>query len=322
MSPRKRRTRKDPPKNNPLALDRMFDLVVERSFTPAMPAVLYHYTNWRAAAGILTTQEFWATAHDCTNDEAELKSADAIIMEVARHLRRTARGAAALVLDLFLEGYPSVGTNELKTVYLTSFSAARDDKEQWRKYADNGQGLCLGVRILAEPPPVPTDRRTATLEVVYSESSWRANVLASFRQICSVMERAAFTRRNGELGLSALYRIAAFAAIGAKQQKWAGEQEFRNVTMVYPEAGVQPRVRTSGGKGVRYLPTVVRADGKKIALAEVVVGPNQDFEDARQRLIKTLADCGYEIGTMEYPTIVASAVAPWLPSPIAEHAVP
>lgn len=35
----------------------------------------------------------------------------------------------------------------------------------------------------------------------------------------------------------------------------------------------------------------------------------------------TLADCVYEIGTMEYPTIVASAVAPWLPSPIAEHAV-
>ncbi len=225
------------------------------------------------------------------------------------------------MLDLFLEGYPSVGINELKTVYLTCFSAARDDKEQWRKYADNGRGVCFGVRILQEPPPLPTDRRTATLKVIYSESSWRSNVLAGFRQICSVMERASFTRRNGELGLSALYRTAAFAAIGAKQQKWAAEQEFRNVTLIYPEAGVQPSVRTSGDKVVRYLPTVVRADGKKIALAEVVVGPNQDFDHARQRLIKTLAVCGYEIGTMEYPAIVGSAVAPWLTAPMAEHVV-
>lgn len=300
----------------------MFDLVVERSFTPPMPPVLYHYTTWDAAAGILRTQEFWATAHDCTNDEAELKSADTIIMDVAQHLRQTARGAAALVLKLFLEGYPSVGANELKTVYLTCFSATRDDKEQWHKYADDGRGLCLGVRILQEPPPLPKDRRTATLKVEYSESSWRANVLEGFQQTCSLLECAASTQRNGKLGLSALYRIAAFAAIGAKQQKWAGEQEFRNVTLVYPEAHVQPSVRTSGGKTVRYLPTVVRANGKKIALAEVIVGSNQNFEDARQRVIGILADCGYESGTMEYPTLVSSAVAPWHPAPMAERAIP
>src|SRR6266853_1332987 len=85
---------------NSLAVDRMFDRVVDDSFKVAMPDVLYHYTGWQGAEGILKTQHFWETAHDCTNDDAELRSADAIVMEVASDLRKRFTGAAVTVLDL------------------------------------------------------------------------------------------------------------------------------------------------------------------------------------------------------------------------------
>lgn len=74
---------------DPLALDQMFDGVVGFTSEVEVPRVLYHYTGWEGAKGIIASQQFWATAHDCTNDEAELVSADSIIVEVAKELRET-----------------------------------------------------------------------------------------------------------------------------------------------------------------------------------------------------------------------------------------
>ncbi|HEV2194036.1 MAG TPA: DUF2971 domain-containing protein [Candidatus Acidoferrum sp.] len=296
---------------NPLALDRMFDGIVEESFKVGTPEVLYHYTSWSGAEGILRSRQFWATAHDCTNDEAELRSADEIIQRVAVDLRRRLYGAAAVTLDKFLEGYPTLQISHLRTVYMTCFSLARDDKEQWRKYADDGRGLCLGVRILNEQPPEEADRATKIARVDYSEASWRETLTTEFLKILRVMERAQITQRNIELGLLALHRIAAFAAITAKRAPWEVEQEYRRVTIVHNEAAVEPKVRVSGSRSIRYLISDARANGKKVALAEIVLGPNQNADEAQKRLLKFLGDCGYEIGDLEYPKMIASAVAPW-----------
>jgi hypothetical protein len=125
------------------------------------------------------------------------------------------------------------------------------------------------------------------------------------------MQRARATSRNIELGLSALYRIAAFASIQAKQAKWDVEQEYRHATITFHESHVQPLERRSGGKTVRFLPVAIRANNKRIALAEIIVGPNQNFVEARQQLIRLLADSGYSPGQMEFPEIVASTVSSW-----------
>jgi hypothetical protein len=308
---RPRRKKSHSKRINPLALDRMFDGFVHDSFKVNSPAVLYHYTSWSGAEGILRSRQFWATAHDCTNDQAELRSADESIRQVARDLRTRSHGAAAATLDKLLEGYPTLQISKLRTVYMTCFSVARDDKEQWRKYADDGRGVCLGVRVLNEQPMEETDRATKIARVDYSEASWRDTLTAEFMKILPVMERAEITRRNIELGLLALHRIAAFAAITAKQPPWAGEQEYRRVTILHNEATIDPKVRVSGGKVIRYLTADVRANGKKIALAEVIMGPNQNSDQARERFMKLLTDCGYEVGDMEYPKLITSAVEPW-----------
>jgi hypothetical protein len=118
-------------------------------------------------------------------------------------------------------------------------------------------------------------------------------------------------RKNFELALNALYRSAAFAAIMAKHEKWKVEQEYRRVTIVHREADVQPDVRIVDGKIRRHLTSAVRANGRKIALAEIIIGPNQNVGEARQRLDRLLTACGYEIGQMEYPEVTASKVVPW-----------
>src|SRR5205807_3935970 len=146
---------------NPLALDGLFDVLVNESYRHRPAEVIYHYTDWDGARGVLCSQHFWETAHDCTNDEAELVSAHSVIIEVADTLRKTTTGAAARALDLFINSYPRLQVNKLKTIYLACFTLARDDQEQWRRYADNGRGLCLGLRILNEPVPTPKNTGSA-----------------------------------------------------------------------------------------------------------------------------------------------------------------
>lgn len=304
MPKSRKRTSEQDRRHNPLTLDGMFDHIVEHPFATQVPPILYHYTSWSGAEGILKSQKFWATAHNCTNDEAELQSADTTIMEVAREVRRKFLGSAATVLETFMDNYHASRLSNLTTIYLACFSAARDDQGQWRKYSDEGRGVCLGLRMLAEPPPKNPHGTGGIIKVDYSEQSWRAAVKDSFEQICRLLGRADNSTRTHGLGLSALYRIAAFMSIAAKQEQWANEQEYRHVTLPRPNVSVPIGTRLSGERTIRYLPVTMRDEGKPIALAEIIIGPIQNLGEARERVNHLLTAIGYS-GT-EYPTIAES----------------
>ena len=95
----------------------------------------------------------------------------------------------------------------------------------------------------------------------------------------------------------------------AKQQAWEVEKEVRHVTIVHPDANIQPSERQAGGKAIRYLPVMLRDGGRRIAFAEIVIGPKQDAKVTRERLVGILTQTGYTIGAPEYPEITASALA-------------
>jgi hypothetical protein len=290
---------------NPLALDTIFDGIVNESYRRQAPPILYHYTNWAATEGILCNQHFWETAHDCTNDEVELEAAHAVIVAVAKRLQKKYRGTTTRVLYHFLHKYQQLRIGRMKTVYMTCLSQARDDGGQWKEYGDMGRGLCLGLRVLNEPAPTPNETGSALVKVDYSEESWRYTITDCFEDICKELSRAPMTPKNIELGVSALYRIAAFCAMTAKQPKWAHEQEFRHITIFRDGVEAIPKERTNnGGKTIRYLDDItLRLDGKKLAFAEIIVGPNQDAEQAKKGLQAILNKAHYVPGTPEYPNI-------------------
>jgi hypothetical protein len=298
-----------------LAIDKMYDRVVSDGYDKSAPPTVYHYTSWDGASGILRSQRFWATAHQCTNDRAELKSADAVILEVAQEVREGQKnGLAREALRLFIEGFRDLDMKvaSLLTVCLACFSASRDDAEQWKRYGDNGKGLMLGIRVVNEP--APTDYTAATIKVDYDEKSWRGTIAKSFRDICKILSRGALpSQRNIELALNALHRIAAHASIQAKKPEWAVEQEYRRVVLLRDPSKLQKRLSATGQE-IQYLPTLVREDGKRILLEEITLGPNQDPQDALEKLEKLLTECGYVPGTPEYPKITISYTAPTSPS--------
>jgi hypothetical protein len=294
-----------------LQIAEFFEQTVARHKVNSPHRVLYHYTTYSGALNILSSQEFWSTAHDCTNDEAELASAHSIVTEVAQVCRqRYQMGTPAEVLDAFLATYPGSMMAQMRTTYLSCFSLARDDENQWRVYGDGGRGICLGIRVLEEPPPKSRQIISIRTEVEYSESALREWLAAEFEKICLVLARFQPSCNNCEAGVSALHRIAAFASIRAKRENFRSEQEVRHITFSRRKSGVVPKERLSAaGKVVRYLPVSLRADGKLIALDEIIIGANQDAAEAREQLENLLAAKGYTVGSIEYPRITVSSTS-------------
>ena len=52
----------------------------------------------------------------------------------------------------------------------------------------------------------------------------------------------------------------------------------------------------------------LRADGKLIALDEIIIGANQNVVEVREQLETLLAAKGYRVGSIEYPRISTSEV--------------
>lgn len=293
-------------------LDGKLDTIVRNSFHADAPAVLYHYTTWEGAAGILTSRQFWCTAHDCTNDPAELRTADEIIAEVAAHLQGTRDGPSRYLLDRFRENYSRMKLTKMTPPFIACFSKARDSDSQWQKYADNGSGLCLGISVIAEAIPANDGLGRLLVPVDYSEDSWRERVRTGFAQICSELTALAskcdpVPQRARELGLNAPFRIAAYAAVTAKQPQWSGEEEWRQVVVARKGVEIQSCERQGSRGVIRYLRVVVRQDARPLALAEILIGPNQDAETARRRLGGLLKDAGYPNDFAALPVISVSS---------------
>ncbi len=291
-------------------LDRSLDRVVGDSFREAPPDTLYHYTSWNGAEGILRHQLFWATAHDCTNDPAELKTADAIVMNVAQRLKDELKGVCSEFLQLLIEGLPKTNVTKVAHIYLACFSAARDKASQWSAYGDNGRGVCLAFPLLPEPPPADGIDR-AIVRVRYGELEVERAVEKSIHLVCEALRRSLKqgVPRDNESAkhpLNALYRISGIAALAAKKPDWASEQEWRVAAVVKPTADKPLKRTRADGQEVRYIELPLRAQGRRLALSEVILGPDQDPDDARKRATTLLQQCGYSLVGTDAPAITQS----------------
>jgi DUF2971 family protein len=299
--------------------DRTLDGIVERWQQVSPPDVLYHYTSWSGFEGIVGRQRLWATDFRTTNDPAEITSADSSVLEVAQALRRKVFGARARLLTAFISSFERTRAATMIVPYLVCFSQARDKPSQWRKYAAEGTGVCIGFRVLRDEK-LEEDVRTfgrATLSVTYEEEHWRSTVQMGFREILDSFQSFVKNHSADEgwarnLAWNALSRIAAFAAMSAKQSSWSEEEEWRHVA--FPQEGYAPEVcsRTGvDGRVRRYIELVMRSRGKLLDVAEVVLGAAQNLNPqeavARARQIFTAA--GYPDGGTSMPTIALSTAA-------------
>ena len=298
----------------PHDFDAELDRLVQKTFFhEPTPDVLYHYTKWDSAEGILNSKQIWATSHDCTNDPAELSSAGDVIVTVARDIRNKFAPPGRQILDCLADNYSKSKITKITPVFLSCFSAARDKDILWQKsYGDQGRGLCLGIKVLRNELPPNDGLGRAILRVDYSEVSWRKRVTSGFSQVCSRLNEVTVKDPNmlmevRDLALNALYRIAAVAEVTAKTSKWAHEEEWRLV--FFPKRGVSitPLERYVDDKCIKYISVNVRPDKRPLAIDEILMGPKQSEGEALlQQLEDLLKRAGYPHEFAQLPKITTS----------------
>jgi len=142
---------------------------------------------------------------------------------------------------------------------------------------------------------------------MYSEEDLRKWLSDTLKKTCQLLNRCPITTKNVRLGLSTVQGFAAYASLITKTSDWSRERELRHVTMDRFEPGVTPSLRKGlGGQEIRYLPVTLRAYGKLIALDEIIIGGQRNFEETQKEFEAVLESKGYVQGSIEYPRITQS----------------
>jgi hypothetical protein len=271
-------------------------------FPPPVAPIYYHYTNWDAARAILKQRLFRATAYDCTNDDREFIAARDGILEIATEIRRrNHRPLVELVLTRFVSEFTQNPVSTVSPAYLSCFSLAADDLRQWSLYGSKGEGICLGVRVLADES-ITEDQRWAifVMKVDYCEQSWRTKVKENFEEVCSYLAKPGveLSAHNIDWGMQTLKWTAASYTISTKDAKWQDEKEVRRIVLVDPRFNVPP-LETESGR--RFLELPLRNAGKRISLAKVIIGPRKDYDAGKRAIMEILTESGYKADDPEYP---------------------
>jgi Protein of unknown function (DUF2971) len=108
--------------------------------------IIYHYTDVASALAIIETGHFWFTERAHLNDTLELQYGLRIGHEMFEAAVKAAGATVPQGAADHLMGEIKLGLVEFG-YWVASFSYEDDDLSQWRSYANEGSGVCLGFSV-------------------------------------------------------------------------------------------------------------------------------------------------------------------------------
>jgi hypothetical protein len=226
------------------------------------PPVLYHYTNTEAFLAIVETGVLRATHHRFLNDAGELSFGYKIACEVLESLR------AEIGRDVVKETLFSAKAMLSRDCFLASLSQRHDDLSQWKAYANNGAGYCIGIRTEDRFGSGDDDdyRLNHCLKCEYGGKRLTRLLKGHFlRELKATMSPSGSgDPDDGELAEDLASLILRFAWLG-KHHHFRAEEEWRIIVEAPKKAPIKFR---AGSAGVTpFLET------SKLNIQEVWIGP-------------------------------------------------
>ncbi len=205
----------------------------------AITQPLYHYTTLQGLRGIVESERLWFTDFRHLNDPMELTHGIGIALrEIERHefgRHREVRSIQYVVRDTLEHRL-----TENFGFYLTSLTFAGDETGQWRDYASNGEGFCIGIDPalfrLTEAIAANPDEAFAIAPVKYErpllESALREIVRRALTLFQHALHRGMLKddvqRRMFKTRLSTILSTAIiWVSVTAKRPRFRVEQEVR-----------------------------------------------------------------------------------------------
>jgi Protein of unknown function (DUF2971) len=285
------------------------DLEAAKDIVQAQSTV-FHYTDVTGALGILKSGTLWFTERAHLNDPIEVRYG----LDIAHKIFETAaqeRGSALppeIAAHLKAEHTFGLATYGF---WVSSFSLTNDDLTQWRNYADDGRGVCLGFSIkeitdldmIEFAKPLPNQPNSLRFPVSYDQCDLRNRIEEYANLALNVLQNAMLTERPsyGEpYGTALLYERDCFRiltngfyanSILHKHPSYQHEKEYRLLVSGPRDTILNSpyhHLRDRKGEIVGYLDLPIPRWKEKGVLTHIRLGPAAP-EGLKDQLRLTLA---------------------------------
>jgi Protein of unknown function (DUF2971) len=251
---------------------------------------IYHYTDVKSALGILDTGRLWFTERVHLNDLVEIRYG----IGIAQQLFEAAARSRAIpeIAALHLKGEHDVGL-AMYGFWICSFSLNGDDLGQWRNYADDGRGVCLGfstdrLDIIKMSEAVPNPAARLRFPINYDETQLRGNMQPYVDASIEVLKKANLSARDSyyqPYGRAVLYERDLFHILNNgvyansvlfKHVAYAHEEEYRLLASGFRNAisaSEHHHLRERSGEIVGYLSLPIPGWKEPGVLTHIRLGP-------------------------------------------------
>jgi hypothetical protein len=164
----------------------------------AIPPVLWHYTSFTALQGIVTSKTIWASEYRFLNDVEEFLHAKKLAESVIEEEPPAA--ITGLPHEIMLDKLVKSVFNsdmmhpERLRIMVASFSAVKDQLSQWRGYAGDSTGVCLGLDLRHLRAPAGIATTVTFAPCLYRENEKRALLRAIFARCAEALGEYAAKR--------------------------------------------------------------------------------------------------------------------------------
>jgi hypothetical protein len=233
---------------------------------------VYHYTDLASALAIMETGCLWFAERAHLNDTLELQYGLHIGQEIFRGAVKAGGPTVPQDAADHLMGELGQGLADLG-FWVASFSLEGDDLSQWRSYADDGRGVCLGFAVqqldmsqFASSVSVPLNY--LRFPVRYGEEELRKDVKPYVDMSVDLLRRVnlptmpSYSKPYGQALLFERDLLRAMMdgiylhSLLHKHRAYEHEREYRLMLSGYRlkvEPSPRHKVRTRGGEIVDYL---------------------------------------------------------------------
>jgi hypothetical protein len=248
---------------------------------PAEP--LFHYTRELALFSIIESEQFWFTSIYHMDDTEELTFG----FNVARTLLQKSVESGDTLTRMFCEELANEEEldkiKKLFEFYSVSFGV-KDDTKQWKKYADEGRGIALGLApaffkpLMAENPK--PEEHIFLGKVVYGDAQARARHSPVIDEAIDTIRRTqkAGSIKDGKEARVFFQQMAAemtvetlWNSVTTKDSSWSHQNETRLLALNYLN-NPRLKIHDADKKPRLELPQPLL----KQNITEVMVGPNAD----------------------------------------------
>jgi len=267
-------------------------------FQQEPPPTLYHYTTDAGLYGILETGSLWLSDIFFLNDPSELRHGISLAVAVLKDLGVDSLPNGEL-LEYAIEGLLGRGVTITGHYFSCSFSRNGNDLDQWRAYADDGQGYSIGFdgnsidKAFCNVKDKSDSSHPSSFPLTYDDQK----LIEIFQKLIRLIKPIASMGSSDKMELEYFQQIAMelarriiFFSVHFKHPAYGNEKEYRLWEMIPVRNSLKIKLRPKAHELIKYREFNWRELG--VIPTRITIGPAADQEKAFDFARKCVQDYG------------------------------